>query len=569
MIRTSFVASVLALVVPLGCSSSGDDATSRDDATKKPSPKVCAAVRGNGHYIMTHFGSLARVVEHYGVLEGLAGGSSGSITQFLYESMHMHPDLRKCETGACSEEEAAARMSLLLKSVMGYAEVVGGSPEARSILGLVTAFSEVRTKFDEQGIEALASSDAAKAAAEITKILGSDDIKALVNPEVFTMVTDTAHLEFNVKEVVASVKTITAFSAVENRIFFRTGVISFADLAEKMGRVADFYAGRATTDTAGMKKFLDACAKNAVGKQWSAVKELDGDGAKCGAMFTDLVTKFRAELPSKKGTYSPRVLDKVGDYAPVTKIVSTSVLTGASVGLYHDALKEYQQGKYPEGNVPFAPEFKDIKFGYWSSDAVLAKVAANKEGYKDAKTAKFEPLGDATWKEIIEASPAEPGLSNFVDLPDGKVSAGGWSDLAPVLVLKNAGCDQVVYVTREGDESTFASGIAKHLGMGETEFADVFDLDNASTESKTGSAFALSIAKSEGVWCTNWNAFTDFQTVAMFENSYGGPAPDGVPLEGRTSFVREGRFGKPYVNVVSSSGKIGCTPGLSGHTKLP
>ena len=34
-----------------------------------------------------------------------------------------------------------------------------------------------------------------------------------------------------------------------------------------------------------------------------------------------------------------------------------------------------------------------------------------------------------------------------VKLGDGRMSAGGWSDLAPVLVLKNAGCEGVVLVS--------------------------------------------------------------------------------------------------------------------------
>ncbi len=565
----ALLASLVALTA-VGCSSSTDDDAARDDATKKASSslKLCAAVRGNGHYIMTHFTSLARIVEHYGVIDGLAGGSSGSITQFLYESMHMNPDLRTCGAGKCTDEQTAARLALLLKSVMGYAEAVGGSDEAQSIMALVSSFSKVKADFDAKGIAALASSDANAAAVEIKKILENDDLKALVNPDVFEMLKDTEHLSFNVKEIVASVQTITAFSAVENRIFFRTGVINFVDLANKMGRVADFYAGRAQTNEHGIRDFLDACATDSVGKQWAAVKELPANGASCGAMFNGLVKQYRLELPSKAGTYTPRVSENVSSYAAVTKVVSTSVVTGETLANYRTALTEYQKGAHPEGNVPFAAKWSDVKFGYWSSDATLKKIASNEKGYKDAKTLNFEPLGDAKWLDVLAASPAEPGLSRFVEVPGGKVSAGGWSDLAPVLVLKNAGCENVIYITRETDESDFASGIAKHLGMGTTEFKEIFDLANVETTSNVGSGFANSVAKAEGVWCTNWNSFTDFQTVQMSEHAYGGPAP-AMPLEAHDAYFQKGAFGTVYPNVVTNSGKVGCTPGLSGGAKLP
>ena len=55
------------------------------------------------------------------------------------------------------------------------------------------------------------------------------------------------------------------------------------------------------------------------------------------------------------------------------------------------------------------------------------------------------------------------------------MSAGGWSDLAPTLVLKNMGCERVVYVTREGDESGFATKIAKNLGMDEAAWKALYE----------------------------------------------------------------------------------------------
>lgn len=38
-------------------------------------PQNCAAIRGNGELVMSHFSSLARFVEDQGVIDGLAGGT--------------------------------------------------------------------------------------------------------------------------------------------------------------------------------------------------------------------------------------------------------------------------------------------------------------------------------------------------------------------------------------------------------------------------------------------------------------------------------------------------------------
>ena len=73
---------ILALV---GCRSfdGGDSELSTDK--KKRSPKLynvddhkqkrCVAIRGNGHYIVTHFGALAGITENYGAPDGLGGGT--------------------------------------------------------------------------------------------------------------------------------------------------------------------------------------------------------------------------------------------------------------------------------------------------------------------------------------------------------------------------------------------------------------------------------------------------------------------------------------------------------------
>ncbi len=80
-----------------------------------------------------------------------------------------------------------------------------------------------------------------------------------------------------------------------------------------------------------------------------------------------------------------------------------------------------------------------------------------------------------------------------MELPSGDVSAGGWSDLHPTLVLANLGCEKIVYVTRTGDESGFAIGVAKLLGMNAADQDALYNLDE-------DSAYSLSLAESSATW---------------------------------------------------------------------
>jgi hypothetical protein len=79
---------------------------------------MCVGIRGNGPRLWAHFPALARTVEAFGPVSGIAGGSSATITGFLLESIQCNPLILNCgESGCCSGTEQRARISLLLKSV--------------------------------------------------------------------------------------------------------------------------------------------------------------------------------------------------------------------------------------------------------------------------------------------------------------------------------------------------------------------------------------------------------------------------------------------------------------------
>lgn len=548
-------ASALASVVALaaGCSGGdGGDVGEDEGEVKQGEIGLCAAVRGNGELIGAHFQSLAHVVETYGVVDGMAGGSSGSITTFLYESVLMNPAVSTCGTTKCTAKQRSARVALAVKSLLGYGETVAKSPEAETVFDSVAVVKKIQSEAQSKGALALASpSNVSDIASKLQGVLSIPEVKEIVNPEIFDMLKDVRHLTFNVGEIQTSIKTLGAFSVDQNRLFFRPGLLNWKTLAMLFGRVGDFYAGNAPADSDAFGDWLDACADKTLGMPWDEAAQVDTGAGSCGDQLGKLVTDYRAKVRAPGAAAPKRLSDRVG--GPLHKLISTSVLEGDAVRQYETARTEYLAAKYPTGAIAsFKPAFDDIHFGYWGSDADLTRLDKNTSGFADEKTQKRTLLGStATWGEILAASPAEPGLSRFVKLADGRYSAGGWSDLAPVLALKNIGCKRVVYLQRQGEESKFAAQIAVQLGMDEASWHALYDLANKE------SSYSVSVAKADGVWCTNWNAFTAMQQQELEMDAYNAP----LELRGLASV----KALRPYSKATKSPlGIAGCSAGAHG-----
>ena len=63
------------------------------------------------------------------------------------------------------------------------------------------------------------------------------------------------------------------------------------------------------------------------------------------------------------------------------------------------------------------------------------------------------------------------------------------------------------------------------------------------------------------MWCTNWNAFTDAQMSAEVLDAWG------APFETHATFTTKART--PYERATRSTGKAGCTPGISAGAAFP
>lgn len=535
----------------VACAAPAPEDAAEDDVTEPGAPALCAAVRGNGELIGAHFPSLARVVETYGVVDGMAGGSSGSITTFLYESILMHPAVNTCGTHKCSAEEKSARVALMLKSILGYGEVVATSEEAVTIRNAMEFAMTIKAKAEANGALSVATiSNVVEIARRLKAVLDIPEVRNVVNPEILSMLTDVRHLLFNVGEIQATIKSLGAFSVDDNRLFFRRGLLNWDAIAKLIGRVGDFYAGYAPSDAPAVGAWLDQCAASTLGKGWKEASQVPAQGGTCGELFAKTVTDYRTQARADN-LVPKRLSEKVG--ASLHVLVSTSVLEGEAAKQYLRANESYQAGDFPEGPITsFAPSFADVKFGYWGSESDLQKMQRNPKGFDDTKTEKRSSLGSAaSWGEVLRASPAEPGLSALVPLADGRISAGGWSDLAPVLALKNIGCTRVVYIQRQGDESIFAAKVASQLGMDEAKWNELYNL----SESESG--YAQSVKAADAVWCTNWNAFDPKQQYELAQDAY--TAPFEIRGLSRRKPLRS------YEGATQSSlGIVGCSAGVRG-----
>ncbi len=541
------------VVVACGDSNAGDEDASCQgakcddvDGDETEAPRMCVGVRGNGQLIFAHFASLARIVEHYGPVWGAAGGSSGSITMFVLESMQMNPGLTYCGSEPCTPAEQGVRIGLLLKSMSGYAAVLGQTPEAAAIGQL----APLAKRFAESGIAALADTDPVAAQQQLLDLLQSEDLRDLINSELVETVTSSPDPAFHVRDLATALAALGSFDVGctpeqammgcnPKAIFVRPGLLDFPSLVEKIGRIGDFYAGLGEQDSDRWQGWLDGCATAAKGASWSQIAVLPLGQTTCGLEYTAMLEDYRAGAIAA-GSRPARLDQPIG--GELAALVSTSVVTGAAVGTFAQARSDYGAAQPYTLDVAF----DDVRFGYWGATDDLERVASNSLGFDDLKTSKFLGLGTASWGEALAFSPAEPGLARALEIDAAQVSAGGWSDLHPTLVLANLGCEEIVYVTRRGDESSFATGVAEQLGMDEAGKAALYDLD-------APSSFSASISEADAVWCTDWNAQSPTDLAGVFADAYS------APMQASSRFFTDGV--DPYSGVAPELGLRGCSTG--------
>lgn len=498
---------------------------------------LCLALRGNGPRITAHFGAIARVFEQYGLVDAVAGGSSGSITAFIVESIEMNPAVYRCGTRGCTSKEAGERGAFLMKSIRGYFDVLGETIEAAQ-------FADVKTLADalaQRNVAGLLAGPNPTAGVDaLRSLLASPELRDVVNPEIAQVLATSPDVVHHARDFQETLSRGLSFEATSPEIFVRPGALSFPGVIDKVGRLGTFYAGSSPADPAALGRLLDACAPAARGKSWAQASATAHDGSTCGARFRTLVENFRAELARSPSSYPARLDDRVGGVVPT--LVTTAVLEGPAVAAWRSARADYLAAR----PVRMAVDFQDVGIGYFGATEDLGQIVRAGAARSDEKSQKRRSLGSVTWRVALGASPAEPGLSRGVELADGRISVGGWSDLQPTLVLEDLGCDQIVYATRIGGAGTFETGITRLLGITETQASRLYALDDPS------SSYYQSLAASDAVSCADWDRPAAQDLDAMTAIGYDAPFETDEP------YFEE----RPFDKLVARTGLPGCTLGV-------
>lgn len=506
----------VSLFVTAGCVG-GNKPEPQQRTVAQSQPNYCIALRGNGELQPAHWGALAQTIEKFGIPSAMSGGSSASISMFLVESMAINPAVE-----AQSESAKKTSYSFMLKSLVGFFSELRQTPlysDVEKLVGTAKDFSK------SSALENLQNAVAAGQFESAMKIYNSAVINAVIDPATAdalkraVLEKDLPRANFLISELRESARVFGKFNAeTDNNLFFRPGIVNFEKAAELFGRIAGFYSAERSRPLAeAWSELLKTCSSDSEGKLW---QEIVTKNPQCSTQFQAM---FKSYFMSHASNFraEERIIGRRFEIYP-----STSVLINSAVADFKKAKALYRSKMDPN----FGKNFKlsnpeDIRFGYWGKTDRLKAIEANLDR-SDEKARRFLALGPATWKQVLALSPAEPGLSPIKEFRNqaGQVyaSAGGWSDLHPVDLLKAAGCTDVVYVTRKGAESVFAQGIAKRL-MGEQVAKKLYDLENVN------SSFNRSIRNANSVLCSNWNAYNvKTQASALIENSYRSPILDGA-----------------------------------------
>lgn len=552
-----------------------------------PSAEYCAAVRGNGELILAHWPALARAVEAQGLPKRAAGGSSAAISLFYLDSISRNPYLSK------NTKVRNQQMALLIKSLVAHkAYLWAEDSKAPKVMKAVGRYKEESA--DGFFGKVKLALKVAKDFSRFMDVLG--DYGPLLNSDMAQGLRE--NFSFYREQVAEAASVFAAFDAKNDKnLFFRDGLVDFRYMAILIGRIGDFYAGYYSKkqNRAGkaMETFLNQCGTQGAGKLWFEDSQKD---ISCKNLFKDALDAYY-EVPTyqleneythhmetfeeNREFANKMIFEEVGSGLDV--LATTAIVKGDGASKYQRLKKEYTEhrGRVSEDfHVNFD---QDLSYGYWGSARSLKQVQNQLPQLypNDTKSKKFLPIENGMWFEALSTSPAEPGLANLQRIPlspkispykvanknyfsgiwpfkylflkvkpwyneasplngvvpfrEGIYSAGGWSDLHPILVLKAAGCKNTLYITRQNGETVFGQQVFIRL-TGTTEQLPFWHEINQ-TNNRIGwthlseeaqatpwnrlynlanpnSSFMRSVKEADYVHCTNWDDFDLFDDIA-------------------------------------------------------
>jgi len=504
------------LFTALGCKTTGKGQALaiNESPASATGPDLCLAVRGNGELIWGHFGGIARILETEGLIKGIAGGSSASISSFLYESIMTNPELRRgCTAGDCTDAEVGQRAAFLIKSIYYWLQISGSTDEGAALAHVWTLKNRLGD-FDVSQLSAENIELVKTGLRSLYELLASATVRELVNKEFLSFVFDEAllkdgtkngiaNLRFRASEAKKSIQQFGTFDASSPAIFVRPGIIDFRAVGRLIGNIGDFYAGYAPGTRRLWQPLFQECTKIALEKQpW------EFDGSECKARFDSLVAAY---MNSRSAISLHRVDEAIGRHLPVA--VTTATLVH---GL--DRFEFTKADYYGQRPMVLNLTADDFRFGYAGPSPWFAQISAGVKGMVDLRSQKYLYLGEMAWGDMLAISPAEPGLSNAQPFKAASdyVSFGGWSDLSPVNILAAGQCQKIIYLTRQGPDSKFAQAIAGQLGFSKL-------LDALFSTEDSASSLSIALKRADLVYCTNWDAQEGFSLPAiqkLMQNTY-------------------------------------------------
>ncbi len=486
------------------------------------SPRFCAAIQGNGDAIFAHFHSLAHIISYYGMFDLAAGSSSASITMFLIESMLQNPEIANCK---CSKEEKAQRVSLMLKSLVGFFESSPGRKEAISFYNFLASLKQIQEKSftkKSDGVTPPQLDDYDYR--HFSSLLGIFYNKRFEN--LFRDSPDKSYHYNDYKQALG----LGMFKVDSNKVFLRPFPITFEGVATVMGWIGNFYAARDYENGAHWTDWFKACKPDTLKeKTWGQIAYdnydpndieafVNSDIRKptaCKKKWEVLMSDYRAHDNTPRD--SDRINEPMGEYFPA--IVMTGLVVGNGYEKMEKAKAAYWKAEREiQLNLDYANEFRVGNFGPNDKLESIENAIAleRKKGPVDVKTDKFYGLPGFPWAVGLQTSPAEPSISeaaefnrvlkrwlelhpklaeNFpkavVAAAKQLVSVGGYADPFPSTALKLAGCENVFFITTERDSFDLVDDINNLLGGKGSNYV------NASL--KRG------LKDSDAVWCTDWN----------------------------------------------------------------
>ncbi len=562
----------------------------------------CAGIRGNGELAPAHWGSMARIIENKGLPESVAGGSSAAITLFLLDGVSRNEIVNKD-----SEEVKRNKQALMLKSFVPHILYLinedAKAPRLMKMVGNITGLTEggfistlrkavsiardLPTFFDVLGeYGPLLNPEIAaglrrnfsfykEQIGEAVKVFGEFDAKSDLNIFYRKGLVDFKYLGI---------------------LFGR-----FADFYAGYGH--DNANEKLDTFLSSCQEVSNGKNWEDIVKTAPECNQLLT--AALDSYYGPIPGKRKAKRFGNKNTYYKDVLlersfpnrmifEKVG--SGLNAYPTTSIVKGDAAVRYSQKLAEYE-AKSGKGFGDFTLDFDtELSYGYWGRTEGLADIEAGlaQKHPDDLKSQKFTALEDGIWFEVLATSPAEPGLSNLQRIPhgprvnsssvinkryfyknrflyiipmpsltavewfneqnpsrgvipfrEGIYSAGGWSDLHPTLVLDAKGCDDIVYVTRQGGESVFGQQIFIRLtgytdkisfweDIGEGNRRGWTDLSEEEANSpwnrlynlmNPDSSYNRSVKTASAVYCTDWDKFYIFKNEVLptLKDAYNAP----------------------------------------------